>query len=115
MDEKMLQELYRRCIKTFLDVLILARLKNQPMSGYDVLQFIHRKFGMLLSSGSVYSTLYSMERSGRIKSREIGRKRVYTLTEDAKRNIDTIKYTEHEIQNFIRRLQLTQYPPILIH
>lgn len=115
MDEKMLQNLYRRGVKSFIDVLILAQLKNQPMSGYDVLQFIHRKFGMLLSSGTVYSTLYSMERREQVKSMLIGRKRVYTLTEEAKRNIDTINYIESEVQRFIRRLQLTRCPPLLTY
>ncbi|MEA2089582.1 MAG: PadR family transcriptional regulator [Thermoproteota archaeon] len=115
MTGKSLQNLNRRCVKTFLDVLILARLRDQPMSGYDVLQFIHRKFSMLLSSGTVYSTLYSMERRGQIKSMSNGRKRIYTLTEEAKQNIDTINYIESEVQNFIRKLQLTHRPPLLTH
>ncbi|MEA2089824.1 MAG: hypothetical protein U9O89_03585 [Thermoproteota archaeon] len=54
-------------------------------------------------------------RQGQIESMSSGRKRVYTLTEEAKRNIDTINYIESEVQNFIRKLQPTQHPPLLTH
>jgi len=36
-----------------MDIIILAELGNRPMSGYDVISFIHNKFRLLVSSGTV--------------------------------------------------------------
>ncbi len=74
------------------------------MSGYDVIKFIHDKFGMLLSSGTVYSLLYSMEREGLINGVQNSRKRVYTLTEKGKQNIRVITKANDEIQSFLRNM-----------
>ena len=46
---------------------MLAELRNGAMSGYDAISFIHNKFGVLVSSGTVYSHLYALERDGLIK------------------------------------------------
>jgi DNA-binding PadR family transcriptional regulator len=59
----------------------MAELQNEPISGYDVISFIHNKFGFLASSGTVYSLLYSLERNGLVEGIWIERKRVYKLTE----------------------------------
>lgn len=46
----------------------MAKLMDgNPLSGYDVIMFVHKKFGILLSSGTVYSVLYSMERNGLVR------------------------------------------------
>jgi len=63
---KVLKNMHRRIIRNFLDVLILAELRSGPMSGYDFIAYIHDKFHLLISSGSVYSLLYSLERQGLI-------------------------------------------------
>ena len=73
-----------------MDILILAELKNSPMSGYDFIYDIRRRFGILMSSGTVYYLLYSMERDGLIKGRLEHRKRVYTLTNKGEENLKTI-------------------------
>ena len=62
-----LKKMHRRLVKTFSDVLVLSGLRNRAMSGYDVIAFIHSKFNLLVSSGTVYSLLYSLERDGLTK------------------------------------------------
>jgi len=62
LESEVLNKMHRRIVKSFMDVLILAELRNAPMSGYDVIGFIHNKFGILVSSGTVHSLLYSLER-----------------------------------------------------
>jgi len=59
---QVLREMYERVVKNFMDVLVMAELRNSPLSGYDVLSLIHKKFNLLVSSGTVYSLLYSLER-----------------------------------------------------
>ena len=85
---KVLKNMHRRIIRNFLDVLILSELRSGPMSGYDFIAYINDKFHLLLSSGSVYSILYSLERQGLITGVQNQRRRVYRLTE---RGAQTIK------------------------
>jgi DNA-binding PadR family transcriptional regulator len=93
-----LKKMHRRLVKTFLDVLVLSELRNGPMSGYDVIAFIHNKFHLLVSSGTVYSLLYSLERDGLIKGEWKQRKRVYTLTEKGKATIRAILNANDKIR-----------------
>ena len=81
MATKIVENLRRRAIKTFMDVLILAELQEKPLSGYDIIGLVHRRFDVLVSSGTVYSILYSLERKGLVAADTENRKRVYTLTD----------------------------------
>ncbi|MGD8505379.1 MAG: PadR family transcriptional regulator [Candidatus Bathyarchaeota archaeon] len=93
-----LKKMHRRLVKTFLDVLILSELRQGAMSGYDVIAFIHNKFRLLVSSGTVYSLLYSLERDGLIKGEWQQRKRVYTLTEKGEATIKTVLNANDKIR-----------------
>jgi len=66
---QVIKEMHGRIVKNFMDILIMAELKDSPMSGYDVISFIHKKFRLLVSSGTVYSLLYSLERDGFIEGK----------------------------------------------
>jgi len=101
---KIAEKLHRRVIKSFMDILILAELKNGSMSGYDIIDVIHKKFGILMSSGTIYSLLYSMERDGLIKGIWNQRKRVYTLAEKGEQNTKVIEKANEEIQIFLRNM-----------
>jgi len=68
------------------------------LSGYDIIAFIHNKFHLLVSSGTVYSLLYSLERDGLIKGVWSQRKRVYQLTEKGEDTIKTIMNANDKIQ-----------------
>lgn len=71
-----------RLIQNFMDIIILRMLKeNQRTSGYDIIKYFHHKFHMLVSSGTVYSMLYSLERQGLIEGKIEGRRRVYKVTD----------------------------------
>jgi len=89
-----------------MDILILAELKNESMSGYGIIGLIHKRYGMLVSSGTVYSLLYSMERDGLIKGVQNQRKRTYALTQKGERDIQVIMKANGEIQSFLRNMSL---------
>jgi DNA-binding PadR family transcriptional regulator len=59
--------MHERIIKSFMDIVILAELRNGAPRGYDVISFIHNRFHLLVSSRTVYSLPYSLERSGLIE------------------------------------------------
>jgi DNA-binding PadR family transcriptional regulator len=99
---EILEDMQRRIIKNFLDTIILAKLKNSsPLSGYDIIEFIYKKFGILISSGTVYAVLYSMERKGLIKGERTEGKRIYVLTGQGIGAIDSILESKEEIQRLV--------------
>ena len=106
MTNKIAEKLRRKVIKNFMDILILAEISNSPLSGYDVVGLIHKRYGMLVSSGIVYSLLYSMERNGLIKGIQNQRKRTYTLTKKGERDIQVIMKANTEIQSCLRNISL---------
>ena len=57
-----LRKIHERTVKSFLDIFILAEVSDRPLSGYDLVGLIHKKFNLLMSSGTIYSILYSLER-----------------------------------------------------
>lgn len=99
-----LRNMHRRIIRDFLDILVLAELRNRPMSGYDVITFIHDKFHLLFSSGTVYSKLYSLERNGLISGSSNQRKRMYKLTEKGEETVKAIMNANDKIQYLMSRL-----------
>jgi DNA-binding PadR family transcriptional regulator len=58
-----MKKMNERIIKNFLDIIIMSELRNGALSGYDIISYIHNKFNLLVSSGTIYSLLYSLERN----------------------------------------------------
>jgi DNA-binding PadR family transcriptional regulator len=69
-----------KIVTSFLDTIILVNFRDCSFSGYDALQFINREFGLHISSGTIYSTIYSMERKELLAGSSNG-KRVFRLTD----------------------------------
>ena len=90
---KMEAEIERRFFTNFLDLIILRILSSykRSMGGYDIIRHLQLNHNILLSSGTVYSCLYTLERRDLIKGRQNGRKRVYTLTELGNRTVEAIE------------------------
>lgn len=99
-----LEKLRRQSIKSVLDVLLLAELRNGTMSGYDAISYVHKKFGVLLSSGTIYSHLYALEREGLITSNDYIKKRVYDLTEKGEQTLDLASKANLELLNMLNQL-----------
>jgi len=97
LESGILKKMNKRIVASFMDVLILAKLKSGSMSGYDIIEFIHKKFQMLVSSGTVYSILYSMERDGLIEGRWDQRKRVYALTNKGEETLKAVLNLKEKI------------------
>ncbi|MBS7633116.1 PadR family transcriptional regulator [Candidatus Bathyarchaeota archaeon] len=108
LEGRILKKMHERIIKNFMDIIILAELRAGPLSGYDVISFIHGRFHLLVSSGTVYSLLYSLERNGLIEGTWNERKRVYKLTDKGEKTIETILNANDKIKNFITGLLKVQ-------
>ena len=112
MPKKIVENLRRRTIKTFMDMLILTELQEEPLSGYDVISIIHKKFDVLVSSGTVYSLLYSLERKGLVTADMDQRKRVYTLTSKGEQTLETVGRANGEINGLVQNLISSNRQPI---
>jgi DNA-binding PadR family transcriptional regulator len=107
LSSEIVERLQRKALRNFMDILILTEMKKEAsLSGYDVIGLVHKKFGVLMNSGTVYSLLYSLERDGLIKSVWDHRKRVYELSDRGEQNIKVITKANDAVQNFLRDLSL---------
>lgn len=100
----LVEKLRKRVIQNFMDILILTEMKKGSLSGYDVIGIVHGKFGVLMSSGTVYSLLYSLEREGWLRGVWNQRKRVYELTQKGEDHIKLIIKVNEEVKNFLRNI-----------
>jgi DNA-binding PadR family transcriptional regulator len=101
LESKILKKMHERIIKNFMDIIIMTELRNASLSGYDVISYIHNKFNLLVSSGTVYSLLYSLERNGLVEGVWEERKRVYKLTPKGEKTINTLLGASDKIKGFI--------------
>jgi DNA-binding PadR family transcriptional regulator len=97
--------LLRRMIRYFMNVLIMKYLKRQqPANAYDVIKYLHKEFGVLVSPGTVYSVVYSLERQAFIKGKNNPSNRVYRLTDKGEEFIANIRTTKNQIQLLISKI-----------
>jgi DNA-binding PadR family transcriptional regulator len=108
MEGRILKKMHERIIKNFMDIIIMAELRNGALSGYDVISYIHNKFNLLVSSGTVYSLLYSLERNGLVEGVWDERKRIYRLTEKGEKTIETTLNANERIKGFMSNLLKVQ-------
>lgn len=96
------EKLRKQTIKSIMDIIMLSELKNGSMSGYDAIGYIHNKFGVLLSSGTIYSHLYALERDGLIRGTMDRKKRIYELTEKGEQTLENVSDENREILNILK-------------
>lgn len=87
-----------------MDVLVLTELEKGSLGGYEVIQIINEKFGVVMSPASVYGSLYSMERKGLLKASMRERARVYELTEKGKKSLQFMLRANEELESFITNI-----------
>ncbi|RLG96264.1 hypothetical protein DRO29_04905 [Candidatus Bathyarchaeota archaeon] len=97
-------QLCKRLVRSLMDVFILDELRDRPLSGYDITLLIRENFNFLISPGSVYSVLYSLEREGLIRGFPRGRKRIYRLTSKGERALHTVLNMNRRILHLISRI-----------
>jgi DNA-binding PadR family transcriptional regulator len=85
-------------------LIALEELKKGEMSGYDLVFRLHNKYDLLVSPGTVYALLYSLERQGLIKGKMEDRKRVYEITNSGLENASLLKRECKEVTLFLANL-----------
>ena len=75
-------------LKAFLDIVILAILRDGSTHGYKIIATIHEEFGILLSPGCLYPLLHCLEEEKLITSSADRAKVVYCLTPEGKEKFE---------------------------
>lgn len=78
------RRLFERWVRSLAPLLALLALRNREMSGYDLIKLIYQNFGVLLSAGTMYPILHSLEGHGMVTDQVQGTKRVYAISEEGK-------------------------------
>lgn len=92
-----------RVIKEFLDIFILSEIKNSgELTGYNLALLLKQRFDIALSPGTVYMTMYSMERRGLIVGHINSKKTTYGLTIKGERALVAIKVGGPELVDFMK-------------
>jgi len=99
------EKLCKRLVTSLLDIRILSMLRNSnPLSGSDIIASVHNEFGFLMSPGTIYCVLYSLEREGLIEGKWDQRRRVYTLTRKGEKNIKLLLQSSEKILETIKEI-----------
>ena len=93
-------------IKGFLSFFILHELEGKQLSGDDLAKVIGERKKTVLTPGTIYPALKRLRRQKLIKYRRNGRKKVYFLTSDGKRELRALYFVFreffHGLKNKIR-------------
>ena len=110
--KEVVDEFCKRFLSEFMDVLIMVKMKESGTSGYDIIKCFHEKFDFLVSPGTVYSVLYTMERNGLVRANVTERKRIYSLTAKGEAKIRSISESSEILEkffsNFLENSKLTR-------
>ena len=94
-------------VRSFLDVIVMATLDSTPMYGYEIMAMVHKEFGVLLSPGTLYPLLHSLEDKGLIESSDNGGKIVYQTSSEGKQRFESALNAFHlaveKMSNFIKK------------
>ena len=94
-----------KLVKSFLDVIVLTMLLEGPKHGYKLIADIHTLFGVLLSPGSLYPFLYSLEKERLVEAQQDGKRKMYEVTSEGRMRVTTMRsfYNSHvgRIQKFL--------------
>lgn len=100
-----IDEIELRLIKEFLDIIMLIELQeNKQLSGYDLAILQNQKFKISLSPGTVYATLYNMERRGLIIGQVNGKKTTFILTPKGEETIIALNRNIKTVKDFLNNI-----------
>jgi len=83
-------KMHRRVVSNFLDFSILLKLRNGSLSDQDAISYIHKRFNVVISPGTIYSCLHHLENEELIQAKWDRKKKVYSLTERGEGTVKTL-------------------------
>jgi DNA-binding PadR family transcriptional regulator len=87
-----------------LDIIIIKALSTESLSGYGIISFVHREYGILIGSGRAYNLLHSMEKKGIISARKKGKAKYYILDKKGQETLYIIINNRNRMANTIKSI-----------
>ncbi|MDI6905068.1 MAG: helix-turn-helix transcriptional regulator [Candidatus Bathyarchaeia archaeon] len=84
---KLSDDSLKKIVKDNLETIILTLIQRKPMCGTDIIGTIHLEFNVLLSPGTIYPLLHSLEEKGLLMSEKYGKAKTYVPAKDAELRI----------------------------
>lgn len=104
LENELAKEIGIRIVKNFLDLIILMEVRNKSgLSGYDIMILLNTKFKTLISSGTIYSNVYSLERKGLLKGISDERKTIFALTDQGEEFLNSLKNAREALIEFVEK------------
>lgn len=102
----MKEEMYNEIKRSFLRYIVLKIIKDKPIHGYKIIKTIEllSKGQWSPSAGSVYPILESLELKGFIQSKEIDRRKVYSITIEGEAALNRMTQEKLELLKEMSRL-----------
>lgn len=101
---KLSDDALKKMVKDNLETILLALLHRKTMCGTEIIGTIHLKFHVLLSPGTIYPLLHSLDERGLITAKSYGKEKAYASVDSAKTKIERL--VDEQIQ---ARKLLTHY------
>ena len=100
-----LGQLKKNVFKAFLETVVLVKLKiSSTSSGYEIIKYCHTKFGISTSAITIYGILSRLEEEGLVTAELQSRIKLYSLTKRGERELNQVRNSLNEIQDFIKTL-----------
>lgn len=100
--------MHDRIVQNFLDLAILLELRKRSLSSHDVIDFASKRFQILLTSDTVSTHLFTLEKDGLIKAEDSQGKRVCVLTERGKETITQLLSIKDKILGLFLNLFVSE-------
>jgi len=95
-----------KLVRSFLDLIVMTILNGKPAYGYEIISVVHKEFGVLLSPGTLYPLLHSLEEKVLIESSQNGGRIVYKTSskgeQQFKRTLNAFNLAVEKMSIFIR-------------
>ncbi len=104
-DENIKQAFIKKLIRSFLDIIVISHFQQEPFSARDVIEFVFGRFGIFLSSRTVYSILHSMEREQLLASHDVAGKREFRATEKGLHRTELLMNPNETISFFMKVME----------
>jgi len=90
-----------KMVKDNLETIILALLQKKPMCGTNIMETIHLEFNVLLSPGTIYPLLHSLQERRLIQFEKQGKAKTYMIAEDAEAQIKRLVNEQIQARNLL--------------
>ena len=92
METEVYAKIKGKCVKNALNLIILVILQDRPwgLSGYDFIGLIYNFFDIMVSPGTLYPVLFSLQKQGLVHVEFRGKKRVYYPALKGKKSIESL-------------------------